>query len=448
MNPAHFANIFEEFRAPSWRPWRTILEQITDTVSEVYIVAGRGAGKSRIIGLIACCYACREYKIPPGGNIYVGVFAPDRKQAKLTFNYIKGLILSNPHLSALIDGPKGIKRDEIHLKNGVIIEVLTASMVTLRGRSYGAVIMEEAAFFPTENTAHPDAELIAAVEPGLARVPNSILCVISSAYARSGVLYDNYTRYSDGHDPHVLAVKRTTVELNPTFNQATIDRALLKDYARAAAEYLSEWRSDIESYVPLEAIENCTVPGRLELPPFHDTTYRAFVDPSGGAADAFGLAIGHVATNTSGQTIAVIDLMTERKPEQTKARNFISPEAVVQEYSDILKRYGVRKVIGDRYAGQWPVEAFQRYGIDYQASEQSKTDIYRDALPLLNARRIELLESDRLKAQLLSLERRTSRGGRDMIDHKPGSHDDLANVVCGLATTLVQPAEKLYQATW
>jgi hypothetical protein len=33
--------------------------------------------------------------------------------------------------------------------------------------------------------------------------------------------------------------------------------------------------------------------------------------------------------------------------------------------------------------------------------------------------------------QLTSLERRTSRGGRDSIDHAPGAHDDIANAVAG-----------------
>jgi hypothetical protein len=48
---------------------------------------------------------------------------------------------------------------------------------------------------------------------------------------------------------------------------------------------------------------------------------------------------------------------------------------------------------------------------------------------------IELLDHPRLTAQLRSLERRTSRGGRDSIDHPPGGHDDLANAVAGFAAT-------------
>ena len=43
------------------------------------------------------------------------------------------------------------------------------------------------------------------------------------------------------------------------------------------------------------------------------------------------------------------------------------------------------------------------------------------------------MDVKRLVNQLCSLERRTSRGGRDLIDHPqhPGAHDDLANAVCG-----------------
>ena len=43
-----------------------------------------------------------------------------------------------------------------------------------------------------------------------------------------------------------------------------------------------------------------------------------------------------------------------------------------------------------------------------------------------------LRDLPRAIAQLVSLERRTARGGRDSIDHAPGTHDDLANAIAGL----------------
>lgn len=64
------------------------------------------------------------------------------------------------------------------------------------------------------------------------------------------------------------------------------------------------------------------------------------------------------------------------------------------------------------------------------------------ALPLLNSRKIELLDLPRLALQLCGLERRTARGGQDGIDHGPGGYDDGANAAAGallLAATGRQP---------
>jgi hypothetical protein len=67
----------------------------------------------------------------------------------------------------------------------------------------------------------------------------------------------------------------------------------------------------------------------------------------------------------------------------------------------------------------------------YEQSERPKSQIYGELLPLLNSGRVELLDHARLVAQLCDLERRTSRGGKDSIDHTPGGHDDLGNAVAG-----------------
>ena len=48
-----------------------------------------------------------------------------------------------------------------------------------------------------------------------------------------------------------------------------------------------------------------------------------------------------------------------------------------------------------------------------------------------------LPKSDRLVSQICGLERRTSRAGKDSIDHGPGGHDDLANAVAGAADLVV-----------
>ena len=45
-----------------------------------------------------------------------------------------------------------------------------------------------------------------------------------------------------------------------------------------------------------------------------------------------------------------------------------------------------------------------------------------------------------MRRQFLALERRTTRGGRDSIDHPPGGHDDIANAVAGACLAAIEHA--------
>jgi len=96
----------------------------------------------------------------------------------------------------------------------------------------------------------------------------------------------------------------------------------------------------------------------------------------------------------------------------------------------------VTKIVGDRYAGEFPRELFRKHGIAYVPSEKPKSELYLETLPALKAHRIELLDLPRLIQQFLGLERRTSRAGRDSVDHAPRSHDDLVNAVAGVCVAV------------
>ena len=72
-------------------------------------------------------------------------------------------------------------------------------------------------------------------------------------------------------------------------------------------------------------------------------------------------------------------------------------------------------------------------------ADRTKSDIYREFLPLVTSGRLELLDDPRLIKQLLALERRVSRAGRDTIDHAFGEQDDLANAVAGALVAATTP---------
>jgi hypothetical protein len=89
-------------------------------------------------------------------------------------------------------------------------------------------------------------------------------------------------------------------------------------------------------------------------------------------------------------------------------------------------------------AGEWPREKFKELGIRYESAAKPKSDLYKDALAILNSNKADLLDSPRLIAQLCGLERRTARGGRDSVDHQPvpNFHDDVSNCWAGLVAEL------------
>jgi hypothetical protein len=125
----------------------------------------------------------------------------------------------------------------------------------------------------------------------------------------------------------------------------------------------------------------------------------------------------------------ILDALRDRRPP-------FSPADVVIEFAATLRSYGIGMVQSDTYAGGWVVEACARHGVRVEQSAKPKSDLYVDLLPLLNSRRIELLDHPQLVAQLCGLERRTARSGRDSIDHPPSGRDDLANAVAGAAKKL------------
>jgi hypothetical protein len=135
----------------------------------------------------------------------------------------------------------------------------------------------------------------------------------------------------------------------------------------------------------------------------------------------------------------VLDAIREVRPP-------FSPAAVVAEFADCLRLYHCTSVTGDRYGGEWCREPFRKLGIAYDLSEKSKSEIYLATLPIINSRRCDLLDHKRLHVQLLGLERRTARGGRDSIDHAPGAHDDVANAAMGALVLAAAPRQET--STW
>ena len=88
--------------------------------------------------------------------------------------------------------------------------------------------------------------MINAVRPGMATIPGSHLLCASSPHARKGALWSAFSRhYGKDGDP-VLVWRADTRSMNSTVPQSYIDAHMAEDPARASAEYMAQFRSDLE----------------------------------------------------------------------------------------------------------------------------------------------------------------------------------------------------------
>ncbi|MDR4469109.1 MAG: hypothetical protein MRJ68_12580 [Nitrospira sp.] len=445
------------FSGETWRSWRALLVALfgfpatpaqakliqrctgrsvmpTSPASELFCIVGRRGGKSRIAALLAVYLACfRKYANLATGEVgTVMLIATDRRQARVLKRYIIGLLREVPMLEQMIVNETG---DAIELSNRIVIEIHTASFRAVRGYTVVAALLDEIAFLPSEGSANPDSEILAALRPAMATVPGALLIAISSPYAQRGELYRAYRDHFGKDGDPVLVWQADTKTMNPLVPQVVIDNAYQQDEVVASAEYGAMFRRDVESFVRREAVDACTIPGRFEVPYVSTILYIAGFDAAGGSgSDEQTLAISH-SEQRGGRWVHVLDFVTSVKPP-------FSPQQVVEDFCQILKTYRITRIFGDRYAGEWPREQFTKHGIEYRLTDKPKSDLYKELLPLINSGSVELLNHPKLLGQTCSLERRTARGGRDTIDHPPSGHDDLINaaaialVTCARAVAL------------
>ena len=437
-----FKPLFRDLR--TWRPWMVFLkalsgipiddpadlqlfrdstglsEQPTMKIRECAAICGRRSGKSFISALIAVFLACfRDWApyLSRGERGMIFIIATDRLQARIIKEYVSGILDATATLRAMVERDLA---EQIDLKNRVSIAIKTNSYRTIRGFTCLAAILEETAFWRSDLTANPDREVLNALKPALATIPESLLLSISTPYSRRGILYDTF-RKAYGQPGKTLVWKAPSLRMNPTLDADLIQEALAEDPQSAAAEWNCEWRQDIESFLSFEALQSCVVTGRQDIPPLQGVKYNAFIDPSFGGQDSFALGIAH--SELEGRFF-VLDFLKEWKPG-------FKPEAVVAECATICKAYRCFRVTSDRFSREWIREQFRFYGIETDFSHLSASELYLDFLPLVISRTVELPDHKRLMGQLANLERRVRSGGYDLVTHFPGQHDDLANAAAG-----------------
>jgi len=459
----------------SWLPWRSFLCSLyglpmtpdeqriytectgrkippTKKAREAWIIAGRRARKSAISALIIVWEsALRDHRLSkaPFERARALIMSETLTRGRQVFNYARA-ILEHTALRCLLQGEANTER--IPLWNEVDIELAPCRAMEGRSRTTVIAAFDEIAFFQTDDEyANPDSVIYESVRPSMMLVQQPLVLAFSSPYSRKGLLWANYQKHYGREDSDILVWQADSLFMHPhPMVKQEMERAYLDDPASAAAEFGAQFRTDIEEFVSLDLLRTITSKrGVLEIERdaegerlYPKRPYYAFVDPSGGGADQFTLAI---SSYDSDSQRAILNGVWAWNPP-------FNVESVTEAVAVVLKRFSITQVKGDHYGGRYPRDLFSRHGITYTPSDLDRSSIYLEVLPLLRSGRVDLPESlkgcefnlvdgvphatkvdvaHRMRQQFTQLERKVTGKGKEIVDHPRGKHDDVVNSACG-----------------
>jgi hypothetical protein len=397
------------------------------------ILAGRGKKNAKTLDL--CLAALYDLLSPPGARGRTGyLFASDEDQAGDDLDLVKKLIAANPRT---LGKPLIVQKKQILRKDGRgVLEILPAQDVAgSHGKSYSFCGFDEVHTMRTW-------ALLEAMQLDPHR-PEALMWLTSyaSIYHRPGVpLFDLMKAGKTGTDPRMLfswygadfttdpafADADPETRANPSRASWADQRYLEQQKARLPAHQFRRLHLNLPGLpegaaFTAEMVMDAVNRGVFTRPPVDGLTYHAFVDHSHGSNDDATLAVGHV----EGERLVLDVCLSQGTPAP------FSMFAVIPRFAALLHTYHVRTVVGDAVGGETYRQVWRDEGVSYRVSAKSTSELYEHLEPLLNHRRVDLLDVPALESQLLGL---VWRGPK--ITHEANEHDDYATSAAGCVTLL------------
>ncbi|MEO7032730.1 MAG: hypothetical protein ABI548_02780 [Polyangiaceae bacterium] len=391
----------------------------------VALCGGRG-GKSRVLcGVYSLWRALLAdlSGLAPGEQAVALIVAPDMRLAKQTLRFALGAAKHAPSIAALIES-ENTEGFVLRRPDGrpVAVEALPATRggSALRGRSLVSAVLDECAFFRSEEYAVNDAEIFRAVAPRV--IDGGLVVIASTPWAEAGLLFDEFMR-NHGHPVTAMAAHAPTTLLNPA-KAAEVARERARSPENAAREFDAQFMSIGSGlFFDSSALDRAL---RLGLDVSEEPSKR--IATIGGDLALVRDSSAFVAIEEDGDFLDVTDVL-ERRPERGAP---LKLSAVCAEAAVFAKTHHAQLIWVDGHVLQ-PAREHVPEGFTLEAVEggpNGKIERYVTVRNLLNEGRLRIPPRfQRLVNQLREVvSKPTSGGGLQItLPRRAGAHGDVAS---------------------
>lgn len=278
MNEREFlAYLYDEGRTHV-RDWQDLK---AGGYSEMEIIAGRRAGKSRVTAacadymlykLLAVRNPQEYYQLDAGSTIDFTILAQDEDGAQRLYGKIRNDVNKSEFFRPYLFGSPGANTLKLVTeadrgKRDVLPSIEVASLActtrSARGPSSIFLCLDEFAFFRNALGSRSD-EVYESAKPATMQFVNpegqrdAKIITITSPWTRVGMVWDlHQDAFRDGADSEVFVVRLSTAQMNPRADSSFLKQEFKRKEATWAAEYGGEFIDSAGSLAPPERIDSC-----------------------------------------------------------------------------------------------------------------------------------------------------------------------------------------------
>jgi phage terminase large subunit-like protein len=398
---------------------------------KILFCVGRRSGK----GVMAAVAAIHNAVVPDYSpymrssveDRFIVVVANRDKQAQEFIRVVRELLEASPDpdLRSLVDFDS-CTLEQIVFRNHVVIRAVPCSSRSTRGLPVSLLILDESGHFQTDSDGvGAGKEVYNALAPSIAQFGEmGYIMFTSTPKWRAGLFWEQFRNGTEGIDPGLLVIKRSTWEMNPKITRAALEPEFRVDPDYAATEYGAEFSAAEGAFLDIVDI----MAAKREtgtLPPNPDLRYKCAIDPAF-QKDAFAMAIAHKEKD-----FVVIDgvwIWHRHGYDNT-----------LDEVAQIAHRYGVRRVRTDQFSSQSVLEGLQKRRLECEVipwANENKFEAFTRLKAALVTRQVTFPNDDLIVQELMNLEAKPTVTGLVRISASSGNHDDRATVIAALMDML------------